>query len=133
MDAHLESLVDELRKSPGPDGTAPSIRLQIAPMRVSTDHAVSLGVVVTELPTNAVKHDSGPGGGGEIRVIPEPDGEGRRAILPVEVDGPGLGEGTAKGMGLGAKSNTALASGLRSAVEFDPGHKGVRPRLALDL
>jgi hypothetical protein len=26
-----------------------------------------------------------------------------------------------------------MASGLRSAVEFDPAHKGVRARLAFDL
>jgi two-component sensor histidine kinase/CheY-like chemotaxis protein len=133
MDAYLEGLVDELSKSLGPDGTAPNIRLRVAPMRVSTDHAVSLGVVVTELVTNAVKYAYGPGLGGEIRVILEPDVGGTRAILTVEDDGPGLGEGSPKGTGLGGKIITAMASGLRSVVEFDPGHKGVRARLAFDL
>jgi two-component sensor histidine kinase len=94
---------------------------------------LSLGVVVTELVTNAVKYAYGPGQGGEIRVILQPDTTGKRAILTVEDDGPGLGEGTPKGTGLGGKIITAMASGLRSAVEFDPWHKGVRARLAFDL
>ena len=94
---------------------------------------MSLGVVVTELVTDAVKYAYGPGQGREIRVILQPDTTGKRAILTVEDDGPGLGEGTPKGTGLGGKIITAMASGLRSAVEFGPWHKGVRARLAFDL
>ena len=40
-------------------------------------------------------------------------------------------EGSAKNMG--GKIISAMASGLRSAVEFDAAHKGVRARLAFDL
>jgi two-component sensor histidine kinase len=133
LDAYLEGLCDELGKSVGPDGTSPTITLKAQPIWVSTDQAVSLGVVVTELITNAVKYAYAPGQGGEIRVILEPDAESRRAILTVEDDGPGLGEGTPKGTGLGGKIITAMASGLRSAIEFDPAHKGVRARMAFDL
>lgn len=133
LDAYLEGLVEELAKSVGPDGSAPAITLNAQPIWVSTDQAVSLGVVVTELITNAVKYAYAPGQGGEIRVLLKADAEARRAILTVEDDGPGLGEGTPKGTGLGGKIITAMASGLRSAVEFDPAHKGVRARLAFDL
>ena len=133
LDAYLEGLVEELGKSVGPEGAAPTISLRAQPIWVSTDQAVSLGVVVTELITNAVKYAYGPGQGGEIRVILEPDADERRAILTVEDDGPGLGEGTPKGTGLGGKIITAMASGLRSAIEFDQAHKGVRARLAFDL
>ncbi|MBU1347072.1 MAG: response regulator [Alphaproteobacteria bacterium] len=133
MQAYLDGLVDELSKSLGPDDVSPRIRLEAAPMRVSTDQAVSLGVVVTELVTNAVKYAYGPGEIGEIRVILAPDPDGGRAILTVEDDGPGLGDGTPKGTGLGGKIISAMASGLRSAVEFDGAHKGVRARLAFDL
>ena len=38
-----------------------------------------------------------------------------------------------KGTGLGGKIISAMASGLRSAVEFDAAHKGVRAKLAFDL
>lgn len=133
MDEYLEGLVDELGKSVGPHGEAPRLKLDAAPLRVSTDQAVSLGVVVTELVTNAVKYAYGPGQTGEIRIILKPDEAHGRALLTVEDDGPGMGDGTTKGTGLGGKIISAMASGLRSVVEFDPEHKGVRARLAFDL
>ncbi|CAN5172043.1 acid-responsive two-component system sensor/response regulator FsrR [soil metagenome] len=132
MDEYLSGLIDELGKSLGPDASSPRLTLQAHPMRVSTDQAVSLGVVVTELVTNAVKYAYAPGQGGEIRIILKPDSEGR-ALLTVEDDGPGMGDGKPKGTGLGGKIIGAMASGLRSVVEFDPAHKGVRARLAFDL
>jgi two-component sensor histidine kinase/CheY-like chemotaxis protein len=132
MDEYLHGLIDELSKSIGPGAGSPTLVLQASPMVVSTDQAVSLGVVVTELVTNAVKYAYEPGQGGEIRVILQPDENGR-ALLTVEDDGPGLGDGSVKGTGLGGKIISAMASGLRSAVEFDKGHKGVRARLAFDL
>jgi len=132
MQAYLDGLVGELTKSLGSDASSPNIILQAQPMRVSTDQAVSLGVIVTELVTNAVKYAYAAEEGGEIRVILCPDETGR-ALLTVEDDGPGLGDGKPKGTGLGGKIITAMASGLRSAVEFDGAHKGVRARLAFDL
>ena len=132
MQAYLDGLVGELSKSLGTDESSPNITLQAEAMRVSTDQAVSLGVIVTELVTNAVKYAYATGEAGEIRVILRPDDSGR-AILTVEDDGPGLGDGKPKGTGLGGKIITAMASGLRSAVEFDGAHKGVRARLAFDL
>ncbi len=132
MDEYLTGLVEELGKSVGPDETSPRLTLRAEPMRVTTDQAVSLGVIVTELVTNAVKYAYEPGEGGEIRVVLETAAEGR-AMLTVEDDGPGLGDGTPKGTGLGAKIISAMAGGLRSAVEFDPDHPGVRARLVFDL
>ena len=112
--------------------TSPRLSLRAEPMRVTTDQAVSLGVIVTELVTNAVKYAYAPGEGGEIRVVLETAAEGR-AILTVEDDGPGLGDGTPKGTGLGAKIVSAMAGGLRSTVQFDADHPGVRAQLVFDL
>ncbi len=128
----LKALIDELSQSLCPDKDGCSIHLDATPMRVSTDQAVSLGVVVTELVTNAVKYAYLPGAPGQIRVSLGQSANGR-AILTVEDDGPGMGDGAVKGTGLGGKIISAMASGLRSAVEFDKAHKGVRAHLAFDL
>lgn len=132
VDEYLEGLIGELSQSLCPDQDGCSIHLEATPMRVSTDQAVSLGVVVTELVTNAVKYAYEPGKLGQIRVNLSQSPEGR-ALLTVEDDGPGLGDGAPKGTGLGGKIITAMASGLRSAVEYDGAHRGVRARLAFDL
>ena len=136
MDEYLIGLIEELGKSVGPGAgggeTSPHLTLRAESMRVTTDQAVSLGVIVTELVTNAVKYAYEPGEGGEIRVVLENAAEGR-AILTVEDDGPGLGDGTPKGTGLGGKIVSAMAGGLRSAVEFDADHPGVRAQLVFDL
>lgn len=132
MDEYLVGLMDELSKSVGPGEGSPRLVVDASPMWVSTDQAVSLGVVVAELVTNAVKYAYAPGQGGEIRISLHPETQ-TRAILTVEDDGPGLGDGAPKGTGLGGKIISAMASGLRSAIEFDAAHKGVRAKLAFDL
>ena len=132
MHEYLEGLMDELSKSIGPDDGSPHLKLEAAPLSVTTDQAVSIGVIVTELVTNAVKYAYAPGQGGEIRIRMDREGDSR-VVLTVEDDGPGMGDGAPKGTGLGAKIISAMASGLRSAVEFDGAHKGVRARLAFDL
>ena len=132
MDEYLEGLVAELRKSLAPGAGSPTLTLMVRPLNVSTDQAVSIGVIVTELVTNAVKYAYGPGQAGEIRVMLEPEA-GDRALLTVEDDGPGIGDARPRGTGLGGKIVSAMASGLRSKVEYDRSHKGVRARLAFDL
>jgi two-component sensor histidine kinase len=54
-------------------------------------------------------------------------------MLTVEDDGPGMGDGKPKGTGLGSKIVSAMAGGLRSAVEFDAAHVGVRAQIVFDL
>ena len=133
MDEYLAGLVEELSKSLGPTGDGSRLILRAEPLQVTTDQAVSLGVIVTELVTNAVKYAYEPGAAGEIRIILQKAEDGGRALLTVEDDGPGLGDGAPKGTGLGSKIISAMASGMRSAIEVDPAHPGVRARLAFDL
>ncbi|HZW15343.1 MAG TPA: CHASE3 domain-containing protein [Brevundimonas sp.] len=133
MDEYLEGLIAELGKSLAPGAGSPTLTLKVHPLTVSTDQAVSIGVIVTELVTNAVKYAYRPGEAGEIRVTLEPDARKGRALLTVEDDGPGLGDGRPRGTGLGGKIISAMASGLRTAVEYDPSHAGARARLAFDL
>lgn len=132
LDDYFAGLTEELRQSlSGSDRAPPQIRLDVEPVSVPTDRAVSLGVVLTELLTNAVKY-AYPGGGGEIRITLAR--EGGKGLLVVEDEGVGLPEtGTAKGTGLGRTIIAAMAQNLRSAVQYDRAHKGVRASLAFEV
>lgn len=131
-DDYLQGLVAELDKSLGPDGEGLDIKVEVQPLKVTPDQAVSLGVIVTELITNAVKYAYQPGEAGEIRVWLGRTDEGR-ALLVVEDDGPGLTQAAPKGTGLGTRIIKAMAEGLKSTLEIDPEHRGVRACLIFDL
>ena len=130
LDAYLKGLTDELRQTFAASGGA-NIVLDTAPVRVSTDTAIALGVIAAELITNAVKYAYPTGRPGEIRVKLAPQGQ-RRGVLAVEDDGVGMGEGQPKGTGLGGKILDAMATSIASRVEYDPRRSGVRASIAFD-
>jgi len=113
LDAYLQSMLQDFRKTI-PD----SIRLTIdaCPLKISADRAVSLGIVVSELATNAAKYAWPEGGAGELRVeLTEP--EPGLARLVVADDGIGSDpEGMALGTGLGQKLIRAMAERLEGSV-----------------
>ncbi|MEN3211009.1 response regulator [Methylorubrum populi] len=130
LDAYLAGLVEELQLAMKASGRDHAIRLQAAPIRLATDKAVSLGVVVTELVTNAYKYAYPSETQGEIRVqvlCQEPG----TLLLTVEDDGIGwTGDGEARGTGLGSRIIRAMASNLRSALTYAPGRIGTRAVLS---
>ena len=132
MAAYLDALVHELQES-WAGAVGARLRLTADPIRLGTDRAVSLGVIVNELITNACKYAYAPGEGGEVRVILARDGDhGLR--LTVEDDGRGLApDGTAQGTGLGARVIRAMAESLGAQVAYDPGHRGVRASLTAPI
>ncbi|MBA2588036.1 MAG: sensor histidine kinase [Alphaproteobacteria bacterium] len=94
-------------------------------LKISTDKAVSLGVIVTELVTNAVKY-AYPDGGGEINISIRSCG-GDRCRLHVEDQGVGwTGEGAVQGTGLGTKITRAVACSLQASVIYEPAERGTR-------
>jgi two-component sensor histidine kinase len=132
LDPYLGSLVEELGATLRADGGAQTLRLFADPARVSTDRAVSIGIIVTELVTNALKYAYPPGVQGEVRVRLTADAG--RATLTVEDDGVGWrGQGAAKGTGLGMRIVSAMAADLRSALHYDPDYAGARAVLTFDL
>ena len=126
MQDYLHGLADELQQSVSASPKNRPIRLSVEPVKLKTDQAVSLGVVVAELVTNACKYAYAPDQPGEVRVsLRRLDDDTCR--LAVEDDGPGLDESiAAQGTGLGRRVIAAMARSIGSEVIFDPAHKGAR-------
>jgi len=129
MDDYLASLVSELEETWSTPGAPRTIRLSADPVRLDTDKAVALGIIVSELVSNACKYAYGAKEPGEVRVVLARQGQDR-FVLQVQDDGVGLpADGSVKGTGLGSKLIGAMASTLKSSVKYDPGHRGVSATL----
>ena len=126
MRDYLGAIVDDLGETwSGDDRT---LMLAAESIRLPTDRAVSLGVIVNELVGNACKY-AYPDAGGEIRVVLDRDGDDH-FLLTVEDDGVGMPlDGKPKGTGLGTRLLKAMAHGLQSTVEYAPRDPGVRATL----
>ena len=128
MQEYLGALVDELAETWSTDALPRALTLLAEPIRLPTDRAVSLGVIVTELVTNACKY-AYPTSGGEVRVVLRRIDDDI-VLLAVEDDGCGIPEDAVpRGTGLGTKLIRAMAQSLQTIVEYDPTHTGVRATL----
>ena len=117
LDEYLTGLLDHLRDSMRSQGRGMTLLHEVEPMELDTDASVSLGVVVTELVTNAFKY-AYPDGVGEVRVrlrkLPE-----EKAELVVEDDGVGRAEGApAKGSGVGTRIVNAMCETLGARIHY---------------
>jgi two-component sensor histidine kinase len=126
IEEYLAILLQELEQTWSTREGARSLRLIADKVRLHPDKAVSLGVIVSELVTNACKYAYPPNRTGEVRVSLKRTDDGE-VELAVEDDGPGFApDGAPVGTGLGQKVIRAMAASLTSAVRFDPHHRGVR-------
>ncbi|RWX79012.1 response regulator [Neorhizobium lilium] len=132
MDKYLGTLVREVQGTVN-DQQGPSIKLDADAMSLASDRAVSVGMIVTELLTNALKYAYPAGSEGEVRVHLRRQDDGK-ALLSVEDDGVGWREGDVpKGTGLGSRIVKSMASTLGSAIHYVPMSSGTRAELVLDL
>jgi two-component sensor histidine kinase len=126
MDSYVRSLVQDINAAMNTPERQHLIRVEVdAGIAIPTDQAVSIGVLITELITNAHKYAYADDEAGEIRVtFQQREGKLR---LQVEDDGVGWVEGSEpKGTGLGSRIIKAMAGNLGSAIVYDPGHAGTR-------
>ncbi len=129
---YLGNLLDELGTTLKASGHISTVRLAADPISAQTDKAVSIGVIITELVTNAFKYAYPENAPGEIRVQFRETGP-RMVSLSVEDDGIGWkGEGPAKGTGLGSRIVSTTARSLGASITYD-GIKGCRVRLEFQV
>lgn len=132
MDQYLAGLIEEFRRAMETDGRERRIELQVEEIRIETDKAVSIGLIVNELVTNALKYAYPDDVVGEVRVRLRRKDVGCVHLI-VEDDGVGYPEGTApaKGSGLGAMIVAAMASTLKATVDLERAERGTRFRVAI--
>jgi len=128
MDEYLAALVAELGETWSTPSAPRHLKLMTEPLRLATDKAVAIGIIVTELVSNACKYAYPEDAAGEVRIALSRLGDDQ-FCLRVQDDGAGMSGGVAKGTGLGSKLIAAMASTLRTTVEYEPGHAGVSARL----
>lgn len=126
---YLRSLVEESGA-----GLAQAVHLKFLPspdeLTIATDRAVWIGVIVTELLTNAAKYAYPAGTTGEIRVcVRSLPGQ---IEIAVEDDGVGwLGQGPIQGSGMGTRIIRAMTQSLQTELRYDAAGNGTRASFTL--
>ena len=129
FDAYLSGLLGNIETAMREEGHGASLRYDLHALRLRPDTSVNLGVIATELVTNAFKY-ADPDRSGEVRVrLTRLSAD--QAELVVEDDGVGRGAGAApKGTGLGTRIVNAMARTIGADVEYFARHPGYGARLA---
>jgi two-component sensor histidine kinase len=129
MKDYLGALAGELEQTWSTPASPRMVKIEAEPLRLKTDRAVSVGIIVTELVSNACKYAYPVGAAGEVRIsLASEDDDYFR--LTVADDGCGIRAGERpKGTGLGTKLIGAMAKGLQSSIEMTEGGVGVSATL----
>lgn len=126
---YLGHLVGDLRDSLPGVTKCIALTVEGEPVEVSTDVAVSVGVIVNELVSNAAKYAFAGAEGGSIAVSLERV-DAQNAALTVADDGVGIGNTEAPaGTGLGTRIVAATARGLRTEIQTLPTDRGTAKRM----
>jgi len=123
LDDYLKTLIGELRDSLGRRGRGIAFALNAEPIEVSPDEAVSIGVILNELVSNAAKYAFPDGAGGTISIDLTRQGAGY--LLCVSDDGVGCDTDAApRGSGMGMRIVSAIGRALHSSLERVPADRG---------
>jgi len=131
LSEYLAGLLDHLQTSLRSQGDGVTLSYEIDPIELETDKSVSLGVLITELVTNAFKY-AYPDGVGRVRV--KVTAKVDKIEVSVEDDGVGRNElAPPTGTGVGTKIINAMARGLGTDVKYRDRGPGTCAYLALPV
>ncbi|WP_374378492.1 sensor histidine kinase [Dongia sp.] len=127
MRAYIEKLLEDQQLAARDRGC--TLDIDIADVKIGTDRAISVGIIVTELVTNALKY-AYPDAGGPIRVqLGSVQGDEETDHLRLVVEDEGIGQGSPHGKtgtGVGSRIVDAMARSLGAQLEQDGSNKGFR-------
>lgn len=123
LDAYLGGVARELQREYTGRRVLSGIAFEGEPISGSVDTAISLGVVLSELVSNAARHAYCGGRRGEVRVTLRRVSAAEAALV-VEDDGAGVSEDEAFAEGLGSQIVAVLAHGLGGQFTLRPRETG---------
>jgi two-component sensor histidine kinase len=124
MKPYITTLAADLLETAGGPQSRLTISVDLDEIELPADKAVTVGMIVTELATNALKYAYPEGEAGDIRVIFKHLDEGA-ARLAVEDDGVGMDAGSEnrptnhKG-GLGTRIVRSMAASVGEGITYPP-------------
>jgi PAS domain S-box-containing protein len=121
VDQQLRDLCDHVAASSGCDVRGIAVELDVAPIRLCPNKAISLAIIVNELITNALKHAFHGRDGGRVIVRLIREDEAGNVVLTVIDDGTGpttsIEEDAGRGTGLGHRLIQMSARQIGGHVE----------------
>ncbi|MHB2265794.1 histidine kinase dimerization/phosphoacceptor domain -containing protein [Aliihoeflea sp. PC F10.4] len=128
LSRYLDELVGELQTAMDP-AWQEHITLDLAPMLIETERAVSVGLIVNELLTNSVKYAYG-GEPGPLLVSLEQHRETFRVIVADRGKGH---KGEIEGTGFGSRMLAALVDRLNGTIDHEDNRPGFRTIVAAPI
>lgn len=114
---YLPTLLEEIGHAHGADAKDLALSCEIASVQLPPEKATPVGLIISEVVTNAFKHAFDGSAPGEITVRGGPC-ENDEVELIVRDNGKGYGKSTAKGSGLGSRLIKSLAEQLGGRFSY---------------
>ncbi|MDQ0455398.1 response regulator [Rhizobium paknamense] len=133
LNIYLANLVGEIGNSLASPERQINLTVEADPLSLKSDRAVSVGMIVTELVTNAYKYAYPEASAGDIRVRLKQTGPDQ-ALLTVEDDGVGItADAAPKGTGLGSRIIKSMAASLGAGLSYEERSQGTVAHIPIDL
>jgi light-regulated signal transduction histidine kinase (bacteriophytochrome) len=128
LSRYIGELMQDLRSSLGEEWGR-HLTLDLAPVLIPTDRAVSVGLIAAELVINATKYAYPQQNGGAIDVVLEQHGH----LLRLIVADRGVGKMAGGDGGFGSRMMTAVVQRIGGSVEFQANDPGTRALLTAPI